>query len=114
MQLVDMKCERPRDGQTPMTPDEAAAMAPQIPEWSVREKTIERHYKFGGFREAITFIDRVADLAEQEDHHPDIHNSYNRVTIELSTHKVGGLSMNDFILAAKIDGIVSELLERKQ
>jgi len=51
----------------------------------------------------MKFVNKVADLAEEEGHHPDIHISYSRVTIDLTTHAVGGLSENDFILAAKID-----------
>lgn len=57
------------------------------------------------FREAMTLVNRVADLAEAEQHHPDIEISYNKVRLKLSTHSIGGLSRNDFILAAKIDRI---------
>ena len=68
-------------------------------------KKIKKEFKFKNFKEAMSFVNKVADLAEEQGHHPDIHISYNRVGIELWTHAVSGLSENDFIMAAKIDGI---------
>ncbi len=64
---------------------------------------ISKEYKFKDFIGAINFVERVADVAEMEGHHPDIHIFYNKVLLELSTHAIDGLSENDFILAAKID-----------
>lgn len=77
----------------------------QVPGWILREdaKQISREYKFKDFIGAVNFVNKVAELAESEGHHPDIHISYNKVLLELSTHAIGGLSENDFILAAKID-----------
>ena len=66
-------------------------------------KKISKEFKFKDFIGAINFVERVADVAEMEGHHPDIHINYNKVLLELSTHAIGGLSENDFILAAKID-----------
>lgn len=66
-------------------------------------KKISKEFKFKDFIGAINFVERVADVAEMEGHHPDIHIYYNKVLLELSTHSIGGLSENDFILAAKID-----------
>lgn len=67
------------------------------------EKKIRKEFKFKDFKEAINFVVKVARLAEEEGHHPDIFIFYNRVVIELWTHAIGGLSENDFILAAKIN-----------
>ena len=64
---------------------------------------IRRNFKFKNFVEAMKFVNRGAEIAEAEGHHPDLHIFYNKVTIELWTHAVSGLSENDFILAAKID-----------
>jgi len=64
---------------------------------------ISKEYKFKDFIGAINFVERVADIAEMEGHHPNIHIHYNKVLLEISTHAIGGLSENDFILAAKID-----------
>ncbi len=66
-------------------------------------KKISKEYKFKDFIGAINFVERVADIAEMEGHHPDIHIHYNKVLLELWTHSIGGLSENDFIMAAKID-----------
>ena len=66
-------------------------------------RKISREFKFKNFVETMTFVNKVAALAEKEGHHPDIHISFNRVRLELTTHAIGGLSQNDFILAAKID-----------
>lgn len=66
-------------------------------------KKIYREFKFKDFVQTMAFVDRVADVAEEEGHHPDIHIFYNKVTFELWTHAIGGLSENDFIMASKID-----------
>ncbi len=73
--------------------------------WSLSEdaKRISKEFKFRDFIGAINFVERVADVAEMEGHHPDIHIHYNKVLIELWTHSIGGLSENDFIVATKID-----------
>jgi 4a-hydroxytetrahydrobiopterin dehydratase len=103
MTLAEQKCETCRAGTPTLSKEEAGEMLQETPNWVLKDKAIEREFKFGDFREAIDFVNAVADVAEPQDHHPDIHISYNKVRLELSTHKIGGLSRNDFILAAKID-----------
>jgi 4a-hydroxytetrahydrobiopterin dehydratase len=73
--------------------------------WTRDGDAIRRDLTFGSFREAISFIVRIAFEAEQRDHHPDLGNVYNRVTIRLSTHDAGGITEKDFDLARAIDGI---------
>ena len=68
-------------------------------------KSISREYKFADFIGSVNFINNVADIAEMEGHHPDINISYNKVLLTLTTHAIGGLSENDFIVAAKIDAV---------
>lgn len=68
-------------------------------------KKIRKEYKFKDFKEAMAFVNKVADVAQKDDHHPDIHIFYNRVQLELWTHAIGGLSENDFIVAAKVDAL---------
>jgi 4a-hydroxytetrahydrobiopterin dehydratase len=68
---------------------------------------IEKKYQFAGFREAVAFVNRVADAAEAADHHPDISIKYNRVKLSLSTHSEDGLTAKDFDLAAQIDAAES-------
>jgi 4a-hydroxytetrahydrobiopterin dehydratase len=86
-----------------LTAEKARELAGSIPGWSLKEKEIEREYTFQDFRGAMKFVNRVADLAETQDHHPDICISYNRVRLVLSTHKAGGLTFRDFFLARMID-----------
>lgn len=89
----------------PMEREEAQDYVDESHGWTLDKdaKKISKEYKFKDFIGAINFVERVADLAEMEGHHPDIHVYYNKVVLELSTHAIGGLSENDFILAAKID-----------
>jgi 4a-hydroxytetrahydrobiopterin dehydratase len=71
--------------------------------WELDDDEIQKKYKFSDFREAMTFVNRVAQLAEAADHHPDIEIKYNSVKLELSTHSEGGLTEKDFALATQID-----------
>jgi len=84
--------------------EEAEALMEQAPGWELEEDKLSRRFKFRDFREAMAFVNRVADLAEEEGHHPDIHIFWNRVQLDLTTHAIKGLSENDFIMAAKIGG----------
>lgn len=103
--LTSKRCVPCEGGVAPLTPAEIKPYLAQISaEWHVEDdKKIEREFTFRDFNEAITFVNKVADLAEEEGHHPDFDIHYNRVEVELTTHAIGGLSENDFILAAKID-----------
>lgn len=77
-------------------------------EWLISEnKKISHTFKFADFLAAIHFVNQVAEIAEKEGHHPNIEIDYNQVTITLWTHKINGLSENDFIVAAKIENIDS-------
>jgi 4a-hydroxytetrahydrobiopterin dehydratase len=73
--------------------------------WQLEGKTITKKYEFPSFPEAIRFVNKVADLAERADHHPDILINYRRVTLTLSTHSEGGLTKKDFQLAGQIEKI---------
>ena len=98
-----MPCEK--KGIKPFDRAEAEDYLAQTVGWTLDEKAqrISKEFKFKDFIGAINFVERVADIAEMEGHHPDIHIYYNRVLLELWTHAIGGLSENDFIVAAKID-----------
>lgn len=107
--LTQKKCVPCEVGQPPMTADQISVISGQIsPEWIVEGAgagaKIRREFKFKNFREALAFVNKVGDLAEEEGHHPDltIYN-YKYVKIELTTHFINGLSENDFILASKIE-----------
>ena len=103
MKLAEMTCNPIKKGTSPLSHTEAEALMPQISAWSLGVKEIRRELRFKDFREAMIFVNKIAAAANEQDHHPDIGISYNAVQLTLSTHKIGGLSLNDFILAAKID-----------
>lgn len=74
--------------------------------WRVNaDVSISRTFKFKDFKEALNFVNQIGELAEAQGHHPDIELSWGRVNVELTTHKIHGLSRNDFIMAARIDGL---------
>ncbi len=107
MELIDKKCKPCDSGMPAMTLGEITTLIKQTPEWSLDENRIERTFKFNNFKLAIEFINKVALIAEEEGHHPDINlYGYKNVKIILTTHAINGLSENDFILAAKIDMLV--------
>lgn len=80
----------------------------QVTGWSLlhRGRAIAREYRFHDFVEAMKFVTSVAAIAEQAGHHPDIFISYNHVRLELTTHSIGGLTENDFIVAAQINALL--------
>ena len=80
----------------------------EVPNWKLSEKMIGREFEFKDFKEAMIFVNNVADLAETEGHHPDITIHWNKVKLDLWTHSVDGLTDNDFIVASKINKLNSE------
>lgn len=75
----------------------------RLPEWDLEKKQIERVFEFDDFEQAIDFVNAVAEISEEEEHHPDIDIRWNKVKLMLSTHSKGGLTMRDFDLAERID-----------
>jgi len=105
MTLAEKGC-KPCKGETlPMSDEEANALLNEIIGWSLADGHLCKEFKFKNFIEAIGFVNNLAEVAEKEDHHPNISINYNKVTIDLWTHAINGLSENDFILAAKTDEI---------
>ena len=82
----------------------------RVPEWARVGEAISRTYSFKSFRQAIAFVAQVADAAEDMDHHPEIDIRYRRVTLGLTTHDAGGLTVNDFALAAACDALAGGVL----
>jgi len=102
--LAAKKCVPCEAGTPPLQEERILELLKEVPTWEVKEnKRIEKTFKFKTFLEGIYFVDRVANLAEVEGHHPDIIIRYHKVTFELTTHNIKGLSENDFIMASKID-----------
>ena len=103
--LLKKMCVACEKGAKPLSRADAQDYTDEAFGWtlSVDAKKISKEYKFKDFIGAINFVERVADIAEMEGHHPDIHINYNKVLLELTTHAIKGLSENDFIVATKID-----------
>jgi 4a-hydroxytetrahydrobiopterin dehydratase len=115
-ELVQKKCKPCEGGVDPVSPQEAAEQIKNLQGWtlSADSKKIRKEWTVKNFMVAIHFFNEVAKVAEADDHHPDLHlTGYRNVAIELSTHAIGGLSENDFILAAKIDQVPIELKQPK-
>ena len=111
-QLVGKKCKPCEGGVAACTIDESTRQLERLPGWQLTHggQRIRREWKVKHFLAAIEFFNRVAEIAEQDGHHPDLHvEGYRNVWIELWTHAIGGLSENDFILAAKIDRLPIQL-----
>jgi 4a-hydroxytetrahydrobiopterin dehydratase len=103
--LKEKHCVPCEVGTQPFDLETIKGLLPMVPKWKPDDelKKIVRSFRFKDFVESMRFINNVAELAEEEGHHPDIFVSYNYVKICLTTHNIGGLSENDFIMAAKID-----------
>lgn len=97
---------------TPTLPaDQIDALLPQLPGWSVVQQdahlTLSKTFRFKGYVPGVDLVDKIALVAEAEGHHPDLHLGYGSLRVELWTHAAGGLTENDFILAAKIDRLAA-------
>lgn len=105
MKLREKICVPCAAGTPPLKPQEIEKLLKQLPSgWEVNEdKKISKTFKFKNYPDTLAFVNRAALIAQEEGHHPDMEVHYGRVVVELWTHKIGGLSENDFILAAKID-----------
>lgn len=107
--LKDMKCSQPKKSEAPLSDVEIAGLHRQVSDWQIVErdgvKRLVRAFKFRNFVEALGFTNRVGDLAEEEDHHPALLTEWGKVTVTWWTHAVDGLHRNDFIMAAKTDGL---------
>ena len=105
-----MKCVACHGGEPTLTDAEIAELHPQVPEWQVvevdGEKRLQRIFKLKNFAEAIALTDKVAVIAEKEDHHPLLITEWGKVTVQWWTHKIHGLHKNDFIMAAKTDELL--------
>ena len=106
--LTAKRCLPCEGGVAPMDAAEAAGMLGQLTDWVLDEagKEISREYTFKNYYQTMAFVNALAWIAHKEDHHPDLQVGYNRVQVRYSTHSIGGLSENDFICAAKIDGLI--------
>ncbi len=104
--LASESCEPCEEGAPKLTAAEIERLAGQLAGWTIEGgDRLVKQYTFPDFRQALAYVDRLGEVAETAGHHPDILLSWGKVRVELSTHSVGGLSKNDFILAAKADQV---------
>ncbi|HRP62865.1 MAG TPA: 4a-hydroxytetrahydrobiopterin dehydratase [Phycisphaerales bacterium] len=92
-----------------LSPEALDIKRAEFSEWSVSGDSLQRTFAFEDFNEAMAFVNHVADLAEAQQHHPDIMIRYNKVTLTLSTHEAGGLTDLDFQFARATDGYVAAM-----
>lgn len=101
-----LRTERFGGGGMPLlTDDQVAEALKQLVGWDHEGQAVNKTYRLASFPAAIAFINAVAVLAEEANHHPEIHNSYNHVTLHLTTHDAGGLTKKDITLAQRIDAL---------
>src|SRR5258708_3223271 len=106
MELENKHCVPCGGGNPTLTHDEIEKLKKEAPDWIVvDDKRIVHEFKFKNFLQAMEFVNKIVPIAEAEGHHPDIYIFYNLVRLELSTHAANGLTENDFIMAAKLDGL---------
>ena len=116
MDLAKKHCVPCEGGIPPMSEQEEDQFINEVSEWILvrdGEHKIIKNFRLDDFENAMKFVDEVADVAEDEGHHPDICIHYNKVDMELFTHAIGGLHENDFIMASKIDKLFNNLDDGK-
>lgn len=107
-ELAQKKCEPCNSGTSALKGDALKQIAAKLPPgWNVvDEHHLEKQFKFPDFRKALDFTNRVGEIAERQQHHPDIYLTWGQVRLQINTHKVNGLTENDFILAAKTEEVL--------
>jgi len=99
---------QPLEGGIPMPEGDVASLLAQLRGWQERGGAIEKLHRFANFHETMAFMNAVAWICHTEDHHPDAALGYDRCLLRFNTHSVGGISINDFICAAKVDALFSD------
>ena len=103
--LASRHCQ-PLEGQPAMGDAEVSQHLAHAPGWVLADGAIQKRYDFADYHRTMAFVNALAWIAHAEDHHPDLQVSYSRCTVRFNTHSVGGMSINDFICAAKVDALL--------
>ena len=110
-ELAKKKCVPCEGGASPLEEGKIHQLLSELSDWNLQRGSagpqIEKEYRFPDFQKALDFVNRLGAVAEAEGHHPDVYISWGKVRVSLSTHSIGGLSENDFILAAKADEVLA-------
>jgi 4a-hydroxytetrahydrobiopterin dehydratase len=104
-ELRQQRC-KPLEGQPAMPAAQVEAHLARVRDWALKDGAIEKTWRFANFHETMAFVNALAWIAHAEDHHPDLALGYSRCTVRFNTHSVGGISINDFICAAKVDALL--------
>src|SRR5438552_12422392 len=108
MKLADRKCIPCRGGIPALTPDQYEPLLKELDNWDVIDGgKLRKSYRFDNFAQSMSLANKIAEIAEQQNHHPDLLVRWGELQIELWTHAIGGLTESDFILAAKIDRLTT-------
>lgn len=109
MELKERHCQPCKRGDPALSETEVLALLFQVPGWALGQdqKELWRLFTFKSYKDGVAFLNAVAAMADQEGHHPDMELGYKKVLVRWTTHAVGGLSENDFIGAAKVDGLIA-------
>ena len=106
MKLAEKTCVSCHGGVPSLLTEQIADLLPQVQGWEVVDNHhLAKNYKFPNFKLALTFVDAVGAIADEQNHHPDIYLAWGKVKVEIWTHKINGLTESDFIFAAKVDDI---------
>ena len=105
--LLNLHCVEYPKGTAPLGEAEVQLLLPLVPGWRLEDGVMRRGLLFPDFRQTIAFVDLLADLAEEEQHHPDfLVYGYRRMRLDFATHSIGGLSLNEFIMGAKVNRLL--------
>lgn len=109
-ELTEKKCKPCEGGVSSLKPEEVKKLLNDIPGWQANSTSteIQRVFEFKGYYKTIAFVNAIAWMANQENHHPDLEVSFNRCVVKYTTHAINGLSENDFICAAKVSALYSQ------
>ena len=105
--LLGQQCREITSGTPPLGTVEIAALLQMTPGWTHTGGVIARTFNFNNYHETIAFVNAVAAVAQRENHHPEMTVGYRQCRVAFNTHSIGGISINDFICAAKLDALVS-------
>ena len=107
--LANKECVPCKGGTPPLPPDQVRTLLGELDGWTVeQEYHLTRSFDFPDFAKALDFVNQVGEIAEQQQHHPDIYLAWGNVRVEVWTHKIRGLTESDFILAARVDAALAK------
>ena len=106
MPLTDQSCKPLPPGTPALNESQIRDLLKELPGWSVQIGKLTKAFSFNDYYETIAFLNATAWISHRQDHHPEIELSYNKLTIRYETHSIGGLSINDFLCAARVEALM--------